>query len=126
MPSDLRAKQTDMDTNLIKQAFACKCPKCGQGDLYKTGEFMTLNDACPACHLDLTKCDSADGPAVFLIFILGFMLVPMALILEVLIAPPLWVHAILWTILALGLTIGSLRPLKAYIIGLQYKHTPWD
>lgn len=114
------------DASLIKIGWACKCPKCTQGDIYKPGLTMSLNDHCPVCGLNLAANDSADGPAVFLIFILGFALVPLALILDALFIIPLWVHSILWSIVAIGLTVGSLRPLKAYIIALQYKHLPWD
>lgn len=74
----------------------------------------------------LARNDSGDGPAVFLIFALGFLLVPLALFVETLFAPPLWVHAVLWTVVALGLTIGALRPLKSYVIALQFKHRPGD
>lgn len=115
------------DTNIIRQAFACKCPRCGKGPLYKQGFMnMDLRDACPECGLDYTKIDAADGPAVFLIFILGFLLVPAALLFEYLVHPPLWVHAVLWGAVALGSTLGSLKPLKAYIISLQWKHRPND
>lgn len=115
------------DSNIIRQALACRCPRCGQGALYKDGFMnMDLRDACPSCALDYTRIDAADGPAVFLIFILGFLLVPAALLLEWLAGPPLWVHAVLWGVIALGATLGSLKPLKAYIIALQFKHRPGD
>lgn len=114
------------DTEIIKTAWACKCPKCQKGNLYKPGLTLDLNDQCPNCGFDLAKNDSADGPAVFLIFILGFLLVPLALLVEYTFYPPLWLHAVLWTIIALGLTLGTLRPLKAYVIALQYKHRPND
>lgn len=107
-------------------ALHCKCPKCADGNLYQPGLTLSLRDRCAVCGLDLGKNDSADGPAVFLIFILGFALVPMALILDAWLHPPLWVHAVLWTTIALGLTVGMLRPLKAYIIALQFKHRPGD
>ncbi len=112
------------DTGLIKTAWRCKCPRCGTGDLYHPGFSMRVRDVCPQCDLNLSAHDSADGPAVFLIFILGFLLVPLALAAELVFAPPLWAHALGTGILALGLTLGSLRPLKAYVIALQYKHRP--
>ena len=114
------------DISLIKTGWQCLCPRCGKAKVYKQGEFYTLYERCPVCELNLSENDSADGPAVFLIFILGFLLVPLALLVEVLFAPPLWFHTILWSVVALGLTLGALRPLKAYIIALQYKHLPWD
>ncbi len=114
------------DAAPLKLGLACKCPKCGQGDLYKPGFTLTLREHCATCGLDLTRNDSADGPAVFLIFVLGFALVPMALLLESWLHPPLWLHAILWSVVALGLTVGTLRPLKAYIIALQFKYRRSD
>lgn len=114
------------DLNMIKLGWACRCPKCQKGDLFKPGLTLTLRDQCEICGLDLSKNDSADGPAVFLIFILGFALVPIALILDSLFSWPLWLHAIIWTAVTLALTLGTLRPLKSYIIALQFKHRPRD
>jgi len=114
------------DPSLIKTGWACKCPRCKQGDIYRSALTVTVRDECPVCGLGLASNDSADGPAVFLIFILGFALVPMALLLDVLLTIPLWVHAVLWSAVAIGLTLGMLRPVKAYIIALQYKYLPWD
>lgn len=115
------------DAELVKKSWHCRCPSCGQGKIYRPGFLnFTLQEKCSECGLDLAKNDSADGPAVFLIFILGFLLVPLALVLDAAFQIPLWVHAILWTVVALGLTLGMLKPLKAYVIALQYKHRPED
>jgi len=114
-----------MDIDLLKNSLACTCPKCKTGALFTPGLSLTLNESCPNCTLPLYKNDSADGPAVFLIFILGALLVPLALWLNHIIAIPLWAHAILWTIITLALTLGALKPIKSYIIALQYKHRPW-
>lgn len=113
-----------LDADLIRLGLACKCPRCKQGDLYRRGFTLTLRHQCANCGLDLNKNDSADGPAVFLIFILGFLIVPLALIIDTIFTPPVWVHAVLWTPLVLGATLGALRPLKAYIIALQFRHRP--
>lgn len=115
-----------LDHELLRRAWAQKCPRCGTGNLYKPGLTLDLRDACPDCGLNLAKNDSADGPAVFLIFILGFTLVPAALLLEHFFSPPLWVHAVLWSVVAISATVGALRPLKAFIIGLQFKHRASD
>lgn len=114
------------DPHLIRLGLACKCPKCGQGALYTSPFTMTVRETCPVCGLRLAENDVGDGPAVFLIFILGALLVPLALLFEKLASPPLWVHAILWGSVAVALTLGALRPLKAYIVALQYKHRPGD
>jgi uncharacterized protein (DUF983 family) len=115
-----------LDRDLIRLALACKCPRCREGVLYKTVWSLELRAQCPVCHLDFSKNDSADGPAVFLIFILGALLVPMAWIFESVFAPSIWVHVVIWTFVALAMVLGAMRPLKAYIIALQFKYRPED
>ncbi|MDH5721811.1 MAG: DUF983 domain-containing protein [Alphaproteobacteria bacterium] len=110
----------------LKSALSCKCPKCGMGSLYKGGLSLDLCEKCEGCGLNFSKNDSADGPAVFLIFLLGFLLVPLALIFEVAFAPPLWVHVVIWSVCALVITLVLLKPLKSYVIALQYKYRPGD
>jgi uncharacterized protein (DUF983 family) len=111
----------------MKAAFKCRCPKCGKGALFQKGLFnLKINENCSSCNIPLSKNDCGDGPAVFLIFILGFLLVPLAAYVEFIIGIPLWAHAILWGIVALGITVFSLKPIKAYIMLLQFKHRPGD
>lgn len=111
----------------LSKGLSCTCPRCHEGALYKPGFVnFELDDTCKKCGLDFGENDSADGPAVFLMFVLGFTIVPMALILEMTLHPPLWLHAVLWSFVVIGLTMGSLKPLKSYIITLQYKHRPGD
>lgn len=114
------------DTELLRLGWLCKCPRCKTGDLYENRYSPKLRAHCPGCHLDLGKSDSADGPAVFLIFILGFSIVPLALLVSVMVSWPLWLHALIWGVILLILTVGMLRPIKAYIIALQFKHRPGD
>ncbi|WP_372396848.1 DUF983 domain-containing protein [Azospirillum sp. HJ39] len=98
----------------------CVCPRCGRGTLY-TG-YLTVAERCGSCGLDFSQVDSGDGPAVFLIFILGFLVVPVALWVSMNVDWPLWLHAIVWSIVVLGLTLGMLRPAKAYVVALQYRY----
>ena len=74
------------------------------------------------CGLDLSAEDAGDGPAVFVIFFLGFVVVGLAALVEIRFAPPIWVHLLLWTPLILGGAILLLRPLKAGLIALQFRH----
>jgi uncharacterized protein (DUF983 family) len=96
----------------------CRCPRCGKGPLYRS--FLALRDRCPLCGLDYSFADAGDGPAVFIMLIVGFIVVGGALIVEILYEPPYWVHALLWIPLAIGLPLLILRPLKALLIALQY------
>ncbi len=97
-----------------------RCPRCGEGPLFDG--FLTLKPHCPACGLDFSFADSGDGPAVFIMMIVGFIVVGLALVVEFTFHPPLWVHALLWIPLVLVLSIGLLRPLKGLLIAQQYRH----
>ncbi|HEY8964138.1 MAG TPA: DUF983 domain-containing protein [Alphaproteobacteria bacterium] len=112
--------------DLYGNALRCVCPRCGKGKLFKSDFTLDVADHCDRCGLALAKNDSGDGPAVFLIFILGFSLVPLALLLDALFQPPIWVHAVLWTVIALGICGFTLRPAKALTIGIQFKYRPQD
>lgn len=114
------------DFEIIKKAMWCKCPSCFVGALYKGPWSLTLCDKCESCGLDYSKNDSGDGPAVFLIFILGALLVPLAIAVEFIFEPPAWFHAVFWAVLAIFMTIAVMRPLKAYIMALQFKHRPGE
>ena len=98
----------------------CRCPRCGRGRLFKG--LLTVADRCPACDLDFSPHDTGDGPAVFVIFILGALVVPMALGLEVWVAPPIWMHLAVWLPVILALSILLLRPMKATMVALHYKN----
>ena len=97
---------------------ACRCPRCGRGKLFDG--YLQVAERCGVCGLDLSKADAADGPAVFLIFILGAIVVPLALWVESAFGPPLWLHAILWTIVILGGALALLRPMKGVLICYQF------
>ena len=99
---------------------ACRCPRCGKGALFSG--FLSLRPRCEACELDYGFADAGDGPAVFVILLAGFIVVFCALLVEVIFAPPYWVHAVLWLPLILITTLGPLRPMKGLMIALQYRH----
>ncbi len=97
-----------------------RCPRCGKGPLFEG--FLTVRARCPVCGLDLSKADSGDGPAIFIMLALGFVVTGAALWVEVAFSPPYWVHAVLWTPVIVFGSIGLLRPFKATLIALQYHH----
>lgn len=97
-----------------------RCPRCGEGHLFRG--FLEVAPKCDRCGLDLAFADSGDGPAVFIMMIVGFIVVGLALVVEFSLHPPLWLHALIWVPLVLGLSIGLLRPLKGAMIAQQYRH----
>jgi uncharacterized protein (DUF983 family) len=77
---------------------------------------------CPACGLGFSEHDAGDGPAVAGSFLVGAVVVGLALVLEATAAPPLWVHAALWGPLAVLGSLGILRPLKGMLVAAQYRY----
>jgi len=104
----------------IAAGLRCACPRCGQGRLF--AGFLNLRPRCKRCGLDYSFADSGDGPAVFIMFLAGAIVVGAALVTEILFRPPYWVHAALWLPLILIVTLGPLRPMKGLMIALQYYH----
>jgi len=97
-----------------------RCPRCGEGRLFSG--YLKIAGECEACGLDFSGEDAGDGPAVFIMFAVGFIVVPLALVTEIAASPPVWLHMILWIPLALVLIGLMLRPFKAVLYALQYTH----
>jgi uncharacterized protein (DUF983 family) len=96
------------------------CPRCGEGRLFSG--FLTIAERCGVCRLDYSFADAGDGPAVFVILIIGFVVAGLALWFDVTADPPLWLHFILWGPLALLLSLGALHLMKDVLITLQYSN----
>ena len=82
---------------------------------------MSFADKCRACELDLSSFNVGDGPAAFLIFVVGAIIVVSALVVDGAFSPPWWVHLV-WIPLAAAVTIGGLRNSKAWLLAQEYKH----
>lgn len=104
----------------ILTGLACRCPRCGRGRLFRG--ILTLNETCPDCGADFKSADSGDGPAVFIILILGALVMPLVFWVEFSFEPPLWVHILIWPIVVGGGAIGLLRPMKGVLVALQFHH----
>ncbi len=107
-----------MDT--LRQSLLGLCPRCGKGKLFDG--YLTVAPCCKACGQDYTAFDPGDGPAVFVVLIVGAIVCGAALFVEFTYQPPYWVHAVLWFPLVSALTFGLLRLMKALLLVLQYKH----
>lgn len=83
---------------------------------------LAVRPVCESCGLDLSAQDSGDGPAVFVILIVGFAAVLLSVLVESAFEPPTWVHLVYQIPFVLGLSVLLLRPLKATLIALQFRH----
>ncbi|MFM9847794.1 MAG: DUF983 domain-containing protein [Hyphomicrobiaceae bacterium] len=113
---------TERDSIALRSALTCACPRCGQGPLFTGPLTLTLGPRCTHCDLDYAFMDSGDGPAVFGILILGFLVLGGALLVEFKLGPPVWVHVLLWGPVTFALAFLLLRLLKATLIALQFRN----
>ncbi len=104
----------------VRAGLGCRCPRCGRGRLYDG--LLRVADRCDVCDLDLSPHDSGDGPAVFVILLLGALVMPFVFMLESMIRPPIWVHALIWPPVVVVLSIAMLRPAKAILVAVHYKN----
>lgn len=97
-----------------------RCPACGEGHLFR--RFMKVADACTACGEPFHHHRADDFPAYLVIVLVGHLVVPLTLYIELAFAPAYWLHAVIWLPVVLGLSIGLLQPVKGMVVALQW-HT---
>jgi Uncharacterized protein conserved in bacteria len=96
------------------------CPRCGKGHLFRG--YLTLRPSCEVCGLDYSFADTGDGPAFFVMSIVGIVVVALALWVEFAFEPPIWLHIVMWFSLSVILSVALVRPLKGLMVALQYHH----
>ena len=95
------------------------CPQCGAPGLF--AGWVRFADRCRSCGLDFAAFNVGDGPAAFLIFIVGALVTVGALVLDAAAQPAWWVHLI-WVPVTAALTVGGLRIGKAWLLAQEYRH----
>ncbi len=104
--------------NPFVAGLACRCPNCGKGRLFDG--FLKVTPRCNACGFDLGAADSGDGPAVFIILIVGFIACFGLLFTEIAYRPPIWVELAVWPLVGAVLCLALLRPAKGLMLALQF------
>lgn len=95
------------------------CPRCGAKGLFDGP--VRFAPSCGSCGLDFQSFNVGDGPAAFLILIVGAIVAVSAILVDQAFAPAWWVHAI-WLPVGIVLTLGGLRIGKAALLFQAYAH----
>lgn len=101
------------------RGFAMKCPHCGQGRLFN--RFLKVTSQCGVCGEDFTPQRADDFPAYLVIVVVGHIVVPGLLWMEMAYAPPAWLQFAIWLPLTLVSSLALLQPTKGMIVGLQWQ-----
>ncbi|MET0181641.1 MAG: DUF983 domain-containing protein [Caulobacterales bacterium] len=97
-----------------------RCPQCGEGRLFSG--YLQFADRCETCGADFKIADAGDGPAVFVIFIVGAIVTPFLFILQFGFDLPGWLSITLTMIATVVLCLALLPPFKATLFALQWKN----
>jgi uncharacterized protein (DUF983 family) len=106
---------------VIAAALGGLCPQCGSRSLFEG--IVTFAPRCRACRLDFSVFNVGDGPAAFLVLIVGALVTGLAIALELIVGPPVWLHILLWLPLTLGAVLLSLRAAKTALVTVEYRHS---
>ena len=113
------ATQRGLGTALLR-GFLGRCPNCGRGRMFRA--FLKVADRCSICEEELHHHRADDAPAYFVIFIVGHIVVPLALAIELAYRLPYWIQFAFWLPVTLVLALLLLQPVKGAIVGLQWAY----
>ncbi|WP_238475234.1 DUF983 domain-containing protein [Sphingomonas cavernae] len=111
---------TDTAPGTAQVALGGLCPRCGAKTLFFG--IVRFAPECGACGLDYDQFNVGDGPAAFLILIVGALITIGAVTVQLGFEPPFWVHILLWVPLTLALVVGLLRVAKAALLQLEFRN----
>ena len=100
------------------RGFVGRCPHCGKGRLF--GRYLKPVAACPTCGEDFTHQRADDAPPYFTMVIVGHILVPLVLAVQLTTNLSTTTHLLIWLPLTGTLTLGLLQPIKGATIALQW------
>ncbi len=95
-----------------------RCPNCGRGHMFRN--FLKVSDDCSACGEELFHHRADDFPAYLVIFLVGHILVPLALVVETEYAPAMWLQFAVWVPLTIALSLALIQPIKGAVVALQW------
>ena len=101
------------------RGFTMRCPNCGRGHLF--GRFLKVADSCEVCGEDYTPQRADDLPAYLVIAIVGHLVVPALLAVEIAYSPPAWLQLMIWVPFTAFAALSLLQPVKGTIVGLQWQ-----
>lgn len=102
----------------LLRGLAGRCPACGEGHLFRA--FLKVEDHCESCGEPFRHHRADDLPAYLVIFLVGHIVVPIAMWIEIAYSPAYWLQALIGLPLIAGMAIGMLQPLKGAVVALQW------
>jgi uncharacterized protein (DUF983 family) len=97
-----------------------RCPACGKGKLFSG--LLRLRPACDQCGADFSMADVGDGAAVFVILIVGALVVPVGMVVQLGFGWSAFATIALASALTIALCLFLLPAAKGALFALQWAH----
>jgi uncharacterized protein (DUF983 family) len=104
--------------SVLPRALKGRCPACGSAPLFRA--FLKPEDHCRACGQDWTHQQADDFPAYIVILLLGHVLVPIVVSVNMAFSPSLVAQMLFWPTLTAVLAIVMIQPVKGAVIAWQW------
>ena len=102
----------------MRRGLMLRCPACGKGQLFQ--HYLKVADRCPACGAEMHHHRADDAPPYFTIMVVGHVILGGVLYLERAVAPPTWLHLLIWMPLTIVASLWMLPRVKGALVGLQW------
>lgn len=106
----------------VRRGFLMRCAGCGSGRMFRS--FLQPVQACANCGIGWRMRTADDFPPYLVILLIGHIIVPPMIWMEMTWHPPLWVHLSLWLPAVVMLALGLIQPVKGAVMAFQWWH--WD
>jgi uncharacterized protein (DUF983 family) len=113
-------KITKGQPRIAKAALFGLCPRCGAKSLFQNP--VHFSDRCGSCGLDYTDFNVGDGPAALLTLVIGALIIGMAVMLDIAVRPPFWVHVIIWVPFTILMVVTCLRVAKGALLISEFRN----
>ena len=119
MPDGSDQSESKGQPGVISAALSGLCPRCGARSLFDAP--LRVATRCRACGLPLAELERGGRLAGLLTMTIAALLIMIALAIETVWQPPLWLQAAFWAPVTVLSVIGALRLYKTVILYRKYE-----
>ncbi len=101
----------------LAAGFRGRCPVCHEGALFDG--YLKYADKCESCGQNFAIEDAGDGPAAFVILAASASAIPLALLFQMALNPPIWLTLLIWIPIITLESLALLRPFRGMMFAAQ-------
>jgi uncharacterized protein (DUF983 family) len=100
----------------LRRGLGGTCPACGKAPLF--GRFLKPVQCCASCGRDWTLQRSDDFPAYLVVLVLGHLLIPVVVEVNIWFDMSMLAQMLLWPAIAAAAALALIQPAKGFVIAL--------